>query len=89
MLGGGGASSRSLSEPKPGWAAVTNRDAATRRHRSSNPPRPSRPRWARGAVAGGGAVGEMSRGQSLGQIAPEVAKPGREVEELEARRREF
>ena len=31
----------------------------------------------------------MSRGQSLGQIAPEVAKPGRGVEELEARRREF
>ena len=80
MLRGGGASSRSLSEPKPGWAAMAKREAATRRHRSSNPPRPSRPRWAGGADAGGGAVGELSRGQRLGQIAPEATKPGRGVE---------
>ena len=87
-LRGGGASSRSLSVP--GWAALAKREAATRCQRcSSNPPRPSRPRWARGAEAGGGAVGELSRGQRLGQSALDETKPGRGVEEWAARRRKF
>ena len=70
--------SRLMSEPKPGcWVALAKREEATSRHRSSNPPRPSRPRWSREAEAGG-TVEELLRGQRLGQIAlAETTKPRR------------